>query len=520
MQKTIRRRNNNVAATYVENALKRRTIQAFRHLSSSPCTHCRKDALRKFLDLKRRLQRMDKMTQARARSLPPSLPSAQKVVVAPVVQEPVSRPSSQPPSHPVQVPSEPVQEPSKPNKKRRISESEPPDAKPQQQSKKPRKHDDASAKKLDPQSPKQSSRQSPLDGAPKPSAVQSKGSKQEPLPTKASKAEQSSNTGKPSKSPTVPASKILRSWPSSVGKPKIKGLSNPSQWCYRRSVLQSLIATPQLFNLLSECHKSCPKQGRCVTCAMRQLLMSYHTSPGGVGSQLTALDNAIRATGRSSDPRWAATNQTQEDSHDFLQYLLGTFENAKGIDKDQFASLFRIKHKISWVCGDCNKVHTHSDPPGVSLSVPIPDRPTVNLSDCLNTYHREPNVTIRCDKCKKNTKRTRIFQLDNAPDVLPIQLMRFGYGARGPTKNKKHIDFPEELDLSPWAVDKDKLSKYRLQAIVAHSGSLKFGHYIAYVRGADGIKEISDSSVSNSNAKEWRRPTSGFNPYILVYVKQ
>jgi hypothetical protein len=40
------------------------------------------------------------------------------------------------------------------------------------------------------------------------------------------------------------------------------------------------------------------------------------------------------------------------------------------------------------------------------------------------------------------------------------------------------------------------------------------------VRGADGIKEISDSSVTNSNAKEWRRPTSGFNPYILVYVKQ
>jgi ubiquitin C-terminal hydrolase len=408
----------------------------------------------------------------------------------------------------------------KSSKKRRISESEPPDATPQQQSKKARKQEEASSKKPELQHQKQSSRQSPLDGAPKSSTVQTKGSKKEPVSLKVSKGEQSSTTGKPPKSPTVSASKISKSWPSSVGKPKVKGLSNPSQWCYRRSLLQSLIAIPQLFNLLDECHKSCPKQGRCVTCAMRQLLISYHTSPGGVGNHLTALDNAIKATGRSSDPRWIATSQTQEDSHDFLQYLLGTFEKAKGIDKDQFASLFRIKHKISWVCGDCKKVHTHSDPPGVSLSVPIPDRPSVNLADCLNTYHREPNVTIRCDKCKKNTKRTRIFQLDNAPDVLPIQLMRFGYGARGPTKNKKHIDFPEELDLSPWAVDKNKPSKYRLQAIVAHSGSLKFGHYIAYVRSADGIKEISDSSVTNSNAKEWRRPTSGFNPYILVYVKQ
>ena len=513
MQKTIRRRNNNVAATYVENALKRRTIQAFRQLSSAPCVHCRQDALRKFMDLKRRLQIMDHVNQARARSLPPSLSSARKVVVAPVSQQPVSRPSSQPPSRP-------VQEPSKLDKKRRRSESEPPEAGSQQQSKKPRKHEEASSKKPESQVSKQSSRQSPLDGAAKPSTAQSKGSKQGPTSTKPLKGEKPSSTGKPLKSPTASASNLSKSWPSSVGKPKIKGLSNPSQWCYRRSVLQSLIATPQLFNLLDQCHRSCPKQGRCVTCAMRQLLISYHTSAGGVGSQLGALDGAIRATGRSSDPRWSAISQTQEDSHDFLQYLLNTFEKAKGIDKDQFASLFRIKHKISWVCGDCKKTHTHSDPPSVSLSVPIPDRPSVSLADCLNTYHREPNVTIRCDKCKKNTKRTRVFQVDNAPEVLPIQLMRFGFGARGPTKNKKHVDFPEELDLSPWVVDKSKPSKYRLQAIVAHSGSLKFGHYIAYVRGADGIKEISDSSVTNSNAKEWRRPTSGFNPYILVYIKQ
>ena len=516
MQKTIRRRNNNVAATYVEHALKRRTVQAFHDLSSSPCSHCRKDALRKFLDLKRRLQKMNHFTRARATSLPPSLPAARKITVTPVIQLPVSRSSSQPPA-------QPGQESSKLGKKRRISQSEPPaDAKSQQQIKKPRKQDagEPSSKKPDSQALKQDSRRPSLDQASKPSTVQTKGSKQEPISLKPSKGEQNLNVGKTPKPLTASARKTSKSWPASVGKPKIKGLSNPSQWCYRRSVLQNLIAIPQLFNLLDESHRSCPKQGRCVTCAMHQLLKSYHTTPGSVGSQLSALDGAIRATGRSSEPRWSAISQTQEDSHDFLQYLLGTIEKAKGVDKDQFASLFRIKHKISWVCDGCKKVHTHSDPPGFSLSVPIPNRSGVSLTDCLNTYHRESNVTIRCDKCRKNAKRTRIFKLDNAPDILPIQLMRFGYGARGPTKNKQHVDFPEELDLSPWALDQSQPSKYRVQAIVAHSGSLKFGHYIAYVRGADGIKEISDSSVSNSNAKEWRRPTSGFNPYILVYIKQ
>ncbi|KAG9649337.1 cysteine proteinase, partial [Aureobasidium melanogenum] len=451
----------------------------------------------------------------RATSLPPSLPAARKVTLTPVIQQPASRSSSQPPA-------QSDHEPSRLSKKRRNSESEPPDAKSQQQVKKPRKQNagESLPKKPDSQASKQDSHQPSLHQTPKPSNVQTKNSKQEPISSKPSKGEQSSNIAKTPKSPTASARKTSKSWPASVGKQKIKGLSNPSQWCYRRSVLQSLIALPQLFNLLDESHKSCPKQGRCVTCAMRQLITSYHTSAGSVGGQLSALDGAIRVTGRSSEPRWSAISQTQEDSHDFLQYLLGTIEKAKGIDKDQFAALFRVKHKISWVCEGCKKVHTHSDPPGFSLSVPIPNRSGVSLADCLNTYHRESNVTIRCDKCKKNAKRTRIFKLDNAPDVLPIQLMRFGYGARGPTKNKQHVDFPEELDLSPWALDQSQPSKYRLQAIVAHSGSLKFGHYIAYVRGADGIKEISDSSVSNSNAKEWRRPTSGFNPYILVYIKQ
>ncbi|KAK6001366.1 hypothetical protein QM012_002697 [Aureobasidium pullulans] len=511
MQKTIiRRRNNNVAATYVEHALKRRTVQAFHDLSSSPCSHCRKDALRKFLDLKRRLQKMDNITRARGTSLPPPLPAARKVTVTPVVQQPVSQSSSQPPAQ---------KEPTIPGKKRRIFESEPLDAVSAQQLKKPRKQDatEPLSKKPDSRASKQDVRRPSLDQMPKPSTVQTESAKQDPISPKPVKREL--NVGKSPKSPTASARKTSNSWPAGV-KQKIKGLSNPSQWCYRRSVLQSLIALPQLFNILDESHKNCPKQGRCVTCAMRQLLTSYHTTPGSVGSQLSALDGAIRATGRSSEPRWSAISQTQEDSHDFLQYLLGTFEKAKGIDKDHFASLFRIKHKISWGCDGCKKVHTHSDPPGFSLSVPIPNRSGVSLTDCLNTYHRESNVTIRCDKCKKNAKRTRIFKLDNAPDVLPIQLMRFGYGARGPTKNKQHVDFPEELDLSPWALNQSQPSKYRLQAIVAHSGSLKFGHYIAYVRGTDGIKEISDSSVSSSNAKEWRRPTSGFNPYILVYIKQ
>jgi ubiquitin C-terminal hydrolase len=444
----------------------------------------------------------------RSRSLPtlPHLPlispaasSEPEPTPAPIVQRSTSLP-----------PAPPAKEASNSGKKRKLSDAESLDTKPAQQAKKPRTQEEPPAKKTESKPSGQAKRQPAADEVSKPTVQNKAPLKQDPL----------SRKDKPSSKSTSAAPPISKVWPQSVGKQKIKGLDNPGNWCYRRSALQSLISIPQFFNLLQTSHKSCAKQGKCVTCAMQQLLKSYHTSPGNVGSQLRALDNAIRVTGRNSDPRWRYSAQTQEDSHEFMQYLLGTVEKATDMNQDQFASVFRIKHKISWTC-DCKKVHVRSDPPGLCLNLPIQKQSGgVHLSDCLNTYHREPNVTIRCDRCKKNSKRTRIFQIEDAPDVLPIQLMRFGFGLHGSTKNKQHVEIPEDLDLARWALDKTKSLKYRLQAIVAHSGTLRSGHYIAYVRGPDGIKDISDSHVSNTTSKEWTKPTSGFNPYILVYVKQ
>ena len=52
-------------------------------------------------------------------------------------------------------------------------------------------------------------------------------------------------------------------------------------------------------------------------------------------------------------------------------------------------------------------------------------------------------------------------------------------------KNVKFVEFKEELDLSPWTLQKnnEKLNcKYSLYAICMHFGSLHGGHYISYVK--------------------------------------
>lgn len=313
--------------------------------------------------------------------------------------------------------------------------------------------------------------------------------------------------------------RVSKAWPASVDKPKIRGLDNPSQWCYRRSLQQALFCVPQFFNVLEK-HTKHQNNNNCVSCALAQSVQSYQTGAGDLRRKVSILDNVIKATGRKSDPSWRSIGHSQDDSHDFLQYLLGTAEKAAGIPRAHFKDSFHVAHQSMWECQRCGKKHTHIDPASYSLSLPIfPPRGQPTLASCLDRFHREENLTIRCDGCQKNIPRTRIRRIQHAPEALFIHLMRFDY-TTGPRKNSKFVEFPEKLDLSRWCLNRKEAANYKLQAVVAHAGSLKFGHYKAYVRDADGqVKEANDETISKVSSNEWRKPR-GFEPYILLYLKQ
>ncbi|GAB7340730.1 hypothetical protein MBLNU457_7111t1 [Dothideomycetes sp. NU457] len=374
----------------------------------------------------------------------------------------------------------------------------------------------------------------PLPASPKtnPKAAQapaSKSPRETPVTTAAIKSPQPStspkvNGTKTKASVTTAASpgngnRVSKAWPASVDKPKIRGLDNPSQWCYRRSLQQALFCVPQFFNVLEK-HTKHQNNNNCVSCALAQSVQSYQTGAGDLRRKVSNLDDVIKATGRRSDPSWRSVGHSQDDSHDFLQYLLGTAEKAAGIPKANFKNSFHVAHQSMWECQRCGKKHTHTDPASYSLSLPIfPPRGQPTLASCLDRFHREENLTIRCDGCQKNIPRTRIRRIQHAPEALFIHLMRFDY-TTGPKKNSKFVDFPENLDLSKWCLDPKEAANYRLQAVVAHAGSLKFGHYKAYIRDADGqVKEANDETISKVSSNEWRKPR-GFDPYILLYQKQ
>lgn len=103
-------------------------------------------------------------------------------------------------------------------------------------------------------------------------------------------------------------------------------------------------------------------------------------------------------------------------------------------------------------------------------------------------------------KVKRNaTKRVLI---NKAPPILTIHLKRFSQDARGRlSKLNGHVNFKETMDLrlyvDPRCEDRDNCI-YHLMGVVEHSGTMRGGHYIAYVRGGEKRKEKSETEHASS----------------------
>ncbi|XP_048137040.1 ubiquitin carboxyl-terminal hydrolase 2-like [Rhodamnia argentea] len=94
------------------------------------------------------------------------------------------------------------------------------------------------------------------------------------------------------------------------------------------------------------------------------------------------------------------------------------------------------------------------------------------------------------------TKRVLIHK---APPILTIHLKRFSQDARGRlSKLNGHVIFRETIDLRPFmntrGEEKEKCV-YRLTGVVEHMGTMRGGHYVAYIRGGEKSKNGAGASV-------------------------
>ncbi|XP_050219640.1 ubiquitin carboxyl-terminal hydrolase 2-like [Mercurialis annua] len=105
-------------------------------------------------------------------------------------------------------------------------------------------------------------------------------------------------------------------------------------------------------------------------------------------------------------------------------------------------------------------------------------------------------------KLKVKRDATKRVLIDKAPPVLTIHLKRFSQDARGRlSKLNGHVNFNEVLDLRPY-IDQRCPNRqecvYRLLGVVEHLGTMRGGHYVAYVRSDKRSKDKADSEIGSS----------------------
>lgn len=114
------------------------------------------------------------------------------------------------------------------------------------------------------------------------------------------------------------------------------------------------------------------------------------------------------------------------------------------------------------------------------------------------------NNKYRCESCEKLVTARKQMSILQAPNILVIQLKRFGGIFGG--KIDKAISFGEILVLSNFMskASKDPQPEYKLFGIIVHSGfSPESGHYYAYVKDSLGRWYCcNDSFVSLSTLQE------------------
>ena len=148
-----------------------------------------------------------------------------------------------------------------------------------------------------------------------------------------------------------------------------------------------------------------------------------------------------------------------------------------------------------------------------------PKIPKGSVSDYLEKYINETVEGYRCEGCKEVGDVRKYQEISLAPEILVIQLKRFDHDRR---KDNSAVTIPHTLDLNKYreAGNRSNL-KYELKAVIKHSGTSDFGHYICSAVGPDGNwYTFDDQKKTASTPLAATGEKSRFTPYIIYFQRK
>jgi ubiquitin C-terminal hydrolase len=167
-------------------------------------------------------------------------------------------------------------------------------------------------------------------------------------------------------------------------------------------------------------------------------------------------------------------------------------------------------------CPECKYSTTNHDPIHV-ISLEIPSE-AKTIDDCLKehtkTHTLDGDNLWTCDNCRRSVNSYKRNLLWKTSEIFIILLKRY----RGGRKITRNIDYAPVLDIKPYSMNyTHQETKYALQSVSVHEGSLGGGHYYAYCHNHLDSKWRchNDTSVKCVNLEE----VLNSRPYLLFYKR-
>ncbi|XP_058163169.1 ubiquitin carboxyl-terminal hydrolase 45 isoform X3 [Dasypus novemcinctus] len=326
----------------------------------------------------------------------------------------------------------------------------------------------------------------------------------------------------------------------------VKGITNLGNTCFFNAVMQNLAQTYILTELLNEIRESGTKL-KIFPSSESQLapLVVELSSPGPLTSALFLFLHSMKETEKGplspkilfsqlcqKAPRFKGFQQ--QDSQELLHYLLDavrieetkriqasilkafnnpttktaddeTRKNVKAYGKEgvkmNFIDRIFIGELTSTVmCEECAHISMVKDP-FIDISLPIIEErvskpvPLGRMSKCRGlqeTSHGQYSGTSTIE----NTYQPKVTKKhSSSKDKAGLSLR----------KVNRHVDFPLLLDLAPFCSAACKNASvgdkvlYGLYGVVEHSGSMRGGHYTAYVKVRTPSRNLLEHSTGKKN---------------------
>ena len=334
-------------------------------------------------------------------------------------------------------------------------------------------------------------------------------------------------------------------------------------FCYRNALISAFLNCTPLLGWLVNVHQpECTDSDEnCLICALATIAPAYWSAdtPDKQDAVRDLFEDLFWA--RVYDP-WAkrageSGANTEQDVDEFLTFLLEAWANQNtpyayvlshssqqalienSLNYEDLEALFSVGFEKSIKCGNhkCRAEHVIGTDRGKVMKLHLrhlPPKTSTSVDELVTAYFEEETTEdFICGHCKKKSNNTKMKTLlRESPEILTILISRFGQVGKmkGLRKIDSNVEVADTLDLTnyldPDAIAAGDTAIYDLKAIVAHGGTTKQGHYMAWTEGpGSSWFRINDETVNatafpGSQTHKTKYMNKPMTPYMLAYVRR